>query len=105
MDFTYLIALVFALLVGFAGSLLFLAIRGRAYWRLIASTLAVSVIADYALLIDWSRVDQYDTEFVLLDAAFFFGYGVIGCSIGTFPALAARAIYRTVKERELRDSV
>ena len=102
MDFTYLVALVLSLAVGFVGSLLFVAVHGRSFRRLIAVTLAVSIIADFALLIDWSRSDEITAAFLLTDAAFFIVYGSVGCALGALPVLAIRRVYRAAAASDLR---
>jgi hypothetical protein len=104
-DFTYLVAILISLAVGFSGSLLFVISRGRSYWRLVVSTLIATVIADFSLLIDWSRSDEITASFLLTDAAFFTGYGLVACTLGTLPVVALRGVYRMAQARDARSEV
>lgn len=99
MDFTYLVALILSVVIGFAGALVFIAMRGRSYRRLVVSVLLVIVAADFALLLDWSRANEFTASILLADAAFFVGYGLVGGLIGALPVLSLRAAYRKLTIR------
>lgn len=99
MDFTYLVALLLSVVIGFTGALVFIAMRGRSYWRLAISVLLVTVTADFALLLDWSKADEFTASFLLTDAAFFVGCGLVGSLIGPLPVLGLRAGYRRLTIR------
>ena len=101
MDFTYIVALCLSVLIGFASAVLFVAFRGRSYWRLAIPALLVAVAADFALLLDWSRANEFPASLLLADAVFFVGYGLIGCFIGALPVVGARAAYRRFKARRV----
>ncbi|SRR5690606_3310619 len=101
MDFTYYVAFALSLVIGFVGALIFVMLKGSSYWRFALTTLLVAVFADFALLIDWSYADEM-TDVLLLDAAFFTAYGLVGCAIGAVPVLGARGIYRLVRARRTR---
>ena len=94
MDLTYFVALALSVIIGFASALVFIAARGRSYLRLATVALIVAVAADFALLIDWSHLEKMNATFLLTDAAFFAGYGLIGCVVGALPVLGSRGIYR-----------
>jgi hypothetical protein len=80
MDFTFLAAAFFSLLIGFIGTIIFVLTRGRSYLRLLFATVTTTVILDFALLLDWSRADEMTAEFLLTDFAFFMVYAVVGAS-------------------------
>jgi hypothetical protein len=101
MDFTYIVALFLSFVIGFVGSLVFIAIRGRSYWRLAISVLVTTLAADFALLLDWSRVNAFTASFLLTDLAFFLGYGVVGGVIGALPVLGLHTIYRRLTARRV----
>jgi hypothetical protein len=101
MDFTYIAALCLSVVIGFASAVLFVALRGRSYWRLAIPALVVAVAADFALLLDWSRASEFPASLLLTDAAFFVGFGLIGCLIGALPVLGVRAAYRRFKARRV----
>lgn len=101
MDFTYLVALFLSVVIGFAGALVFIAMRGRSYRRLAIAVLLVIVAADFALLLDWSRVNQFTLSLLLTDAAFFVGYGLLGGLMGALPVLGLRAAYRRLTTRRV----
>lgn len=94
MDITYLVAGFLSLLVGFLGALVFVGVRGRAYRKLLGSAVTIAVIADFVLLIDWSRTDAITADFLLTDLTFFLGYALAACLIGTLPVLACRELFR-----------
>ncbi len=97
MDFTYLIAGFIGVVVGAIAGSLFLLMRGESFWRLLAVTVPISVVVDFALLLDWSRVEPMTTTFFLTDLAFFTVYALVGCSLGALPFLGARRLYRLLK--------
>jgi hypothetical protein len=101
MDFTYLVALVLSVIIGFAGALMFIAMRGQSYRRFAISVVFVIVAADFALLVDWSRANEFTASFLLTDAAFFVGYGIVGGLIGALPVLGLRAAYRRLTTRRV----
>jgi hypothetical protein len=99
MDFTYYVAAVLSLVIGFVGAIIFVATRGRSYWQLLVTALAIALIADFALLLDWSHADQMTAGWLLTDLAFFAVYGVVGCSVGALPVLAVRRVIRSFQQR------
>ena len=98
MDFTYLVAAFLSVLIGFAGAVIFTAIRSRSYGRLLVVTVAIALIADFALLLDWSRADAMTMDLLLTDLAFFSAYAVVGCSIGALFVLSVRQLFRWVRQ-------
>ena len=62
----------------------------------------MSVIADFALLIDWSRSDEITTQFLLSDAYLFAMTGLMGGAIGAAPVLICYWVYRVAERREQR---
>ena len=99
MDFTYLVALVFSVVIGLVGALVFVAMRGGSYWRLASFVLLAAVAADFALLLDWSRANAFTGSLLLTDAAFFIAFGLVGGLIGALPVLGLRATCRRLAIR------
>jgi len=97
-DFTYFLAGFLSLLIGFLGAVVFVLTRGRSYLRLLGITVVISLIADFALLLDWSRTDDMTAELLLTDLAFFTVYAFVGCIIGSLPVLGSRQLYRWVQK-------
>ena len=97
MDFTYIIAGIISLLIGALGSGLFLLLRGESFWRLLAVTVPIAIVIDFALLLDWSQIEPMTTAFFLTDLAFFSVYALVGCSLGSLPLFGARQLYRFLK--------
>jgi hypothetical protein len=97
MDFTYIAAGFISVVVGAVGGSIFLLVQGESYWRLLAATVSAAIVVDFALLLDWSRVERMTTTFLLTDLAFFTLYGLIGCSLGALPLLGARRLYRRLQ--------
>jgi len=93
-DFTYLVAGLLSLLIGFVGAILFVLLRWQSYKRLLTITVLITLIADFALLLDWSRTDEMTADFLLIDLAFFAIYALIGCSITALVVLGSRRLYR-----------
>lgn len=102
MDFTYHVALALSVVIGFAGALIFVALKGRSYWRLALTTVLVAVFADFALLVDWRRANEMTAAFLRTDAAYFAVYGLVGCAIGALPVIGARWIFRLVRTRRTK---
>ena len=94
MDFTYFVAFFIALVSGFFGALIFVFTNGRSLRRLLGAALAVTLVADFGLLYDWTRTNELNASTMLLDLIFFTTYGMIGCMIGAAPVLASRWLYR-----------
>ena len=102
MDFTGIIALFLNGIVGFVSALTF-ALRGsRNYALLFTTILGVSILADFALLVDWSRSGEITTEFLLNDAVLFAMTGLIGGVVGAAPVLLCYWIYQAAKKRDAR---
>lgn len=97
MDFTYIVALMISVIVGFGIALVFITIKGQNLWKLFISAIIVAVIADFALLINWSHREEITAGFLLRDLAFFVSYGLIGCVVGALPVLGSRWLYRRFK--------
>lgn len=97
MDFTYFVAGFVALIVGIAGSIIFVVKRGHSFPLLFASLVAVTVVIDFMLLIDWCTADFITANFLVTDFAFFTVFALVGCSIGTIPVLAGRVLYRKLR--------
>ncbi len=102
MDFTYFVAGFFAVVVGFVCAAIFVMEGGRSFRRLLTATVGVTLAADFALLLDWSRTDQMTVTFLLTDMAFFTLYAVFGCSIGAAPWLAGRQLFRSLRKARPR---
>ena len=99
MDFTYYVAFVLSVVVGFVSALIFIALKGRSYWRLALSSLLIAVLADFALLVDWRHTNEMTLAFLLTDVAIFTVCGMVGCFIGALPIVAARETYRSTRKR------
>jgi hypothetical protein len=97
MDFTYLIAGFVAIIVGVGGSVIFIIKRDRSFRLLLAWLIAVTVVIDFMLLVDWSHADSMTANLLLTDFAFFTLYALIGCPIGAVPVVAGRALYRKLR--------
>jgi len=102
MDFTGIIALLLSGIAGFVIALTFAMWSSRSYALLFATILSVSVLADFALLVDWSRSDQITTEFLLNDAVLFAVTGLIGGAVGAAPVLLCYWIYQAAKKHDAR---
>jgi hypothetical protein len=101
-DFTYIVALLFSLVVGFVGSVLFVLARGKYYWRFLVIAPTLTVIADFALMEDWSRASEFTAKFLLTDAALFALYAIVGCAVGALPVLGVHWFIRAVKRNNRR---
>ena len=99
MDFTYFVAGFLSLLIGFGGAIIFVAMRGRSYRRLLVTAVAIAVGADFALLLDWSHMASMTAGLLLADLMFFTLYAFAGCSLGAFPVLAGRRVVRWSRQR------
>lgn len=97
MDFTYFVAFALSVVIVFVSALIFIALKGRSYWRFSLTTLLVAVFAAFALLVDWRHANEMSAVFLLTDASFFTVYGLVGCAIGALPVIGARGIYRLVR--------
>lgn len=97
MDFTYYAAFALSIVIGFVGALIFILLRGRSYWRFALVTLVAAVFADFALLVNWRYANEMTAEFLLTDAAFFAGFGIVGCAIGALPVIGTRGINRLIR--------
>ena len=102
MDFTYIVALLFSLTVGFVGSVLFVLASGKSYWRFFAIAPMLTVAADFALMEDWSRASEFTANFLLIDAALFALSAIVGCALGAFPVLGLHWFVRAVKRNNRR---
>lgn len=100
MDFTYFVAGFIAVVVGAVSGSLFLLVRGESFWRLLAVMVTITVLVDFALLLDWSRVEHMTTALLLTDMGFFTVYALVGCSLGALPLLATRGVYRRCRKAE-----
>ena len=97
MDFTWIIAGLIALIVGFLAGWVFVLIRGQSKFRLIVSALLVSLGLNGYALINWDHVDDVTLDFLLLDFAVIAAYSLVGCIVGTLPAVTARYIWRKLR--------
>ena len=102
MDFTGIIALWLNGIVGFVIALTFALCGRRNYALLFTTILGVSILADFALLVDWSRSDEITSEFLLDDAVLFAVTGLIGGAVGAAPVLLCFWIYQAAKRRDAR---
>lgn len=98
MDLTYIVAGLISVVVGFVGGGIFVLVQGQSYRRLLAAAVAVAVVADFVLLLDWSRVAEITPTFLLTDLAFFTLYALVGCSLGALPLLGGRRLYRRLRK-------
>lgn len=97
MDFTYFVAgFIIAVVVGVIAGTIFLLAKGESFWRLMVISVPVAVIADFGLLLDFSRVEAFTIVSLLPDFGFFSLYGMVGCALGALPLIAARGVYRRV---------
>ena len=99
MDFTYYIAAILALIIGFVGSIIFVATRGRSKRRLIAFALVASLAVNFSTLINWSQVGGVSAGFLLVDFAFIIAFSFLGCVLGVLPILGLRMLWRIQSER------
>jgi|GEM_PF-886139 len=97
MDFTFIVALFGAVIVGFVCAIIFTIFRGRSRPKLFLSAIAIIVALDFAFLVDWGRWEEITASFLLFDAAFFSIYGMFGTAIGGLPVLGMRWLYRRLK--------
>lgn len=100
MDFTFIVAGFISVVVGAVGGSLFLMVRGESFWCLLAATVPVAIVVDFALLLDWSQVEPMTTTFLLTDLAFFALYALVGCSLGALPLFGARRLYRRLQKSD-----
>lgn len=98
MDLTYFVAGFLALIVGFVGATIFVTAGGTSLWQLLAATVGVTLLTDFALLLDWGRTDQMTLGFLLTDLAFFTLYALVGCSVGAAPLIATRQLFRRLRK-------
>ena len=97
MDFTFIVALFSAVIVGFVSAIIFTIFRGRSRRKLFLSAIAITVALDFAFLVDRRRWEEITAGFLLLDAAFFSIYAMFGSALGAFPVLGMRWLYRRLK--------
>ena len=100
MDFTGILALFISGIVGFTLALIFAIKSGRNYPMLILSILALAIILDFALLVDWTRTSEFTFQFLLSDATMFLIVGLIGGGVGAAPVLICYWIYQAAKRRD-----
>jgi len=93
MDFTYFIAGIIAIVVGFVVGVMFVAFKGKSSLRLIAVAFAIAFALDWILLINWAHNADAPATILLSDFLFFAVYSFIGCMIGAFPLLLGRALW------------
>ena len=99
MDFTYLLAAISALMIGFFASCLYV-LQGRgSKLRLIALTFAASLALNLTGLINWAHIGDLPPSFVLLDFALIASYTLIGCVLGMSPALILCALWQWLRRR------
>ncbi|MEM6857293.1 MAG: hypothetical protein AAF559_05430 [Pseudomonadota bacterium] len=98
MDFTYYIAGLLSFFVGFVGAIIFVALGGENPRRLVKWCVAVSVIADFALLTYWVKYLELSPLLFLVDLVFFLVFAFIGCSFGASPVLFVRDIVRKLRK-------
>lgn len=92
MDFTYIVALFFSIIVGFVVFVVFAFAKAEAYWRWMAAATVLAVLLDFALLVDWRQINTVGPSILLIDLGFFTGYGAIGVMLGSLPVLAVRGL-------------
>ena len=100
MDFTGILALFLSGFVGFTLALIFAVKGGRNYAVLFSSIIALAILLDLALLIDWTRTSEFTLQFLLSDAAMFLFIGLIGGGVGAAPVLICYWIYQAAKRRD-----
>lgn len=100
MDFTYIVAAFLSLIIGFCSAAVFVAVRGRSPRKLIWIAVAVSVVADFVLLIDWRRIGDMSPGMLAADLGFFTLYAFIGCGFGAYPVLAVRNVLRRERKSD-----
>jgi hypothetical protein len=101
-DFTYVVARLFSLAVGFLGSGVFVLARGKSYRRFLVIAPTLTVLADFVWMEDWSRARNFTAGFLLTDAARLVLYAIIVCSIGALPLLGLHWFVRAVKRNNRR---
>lgn len=94
MDFTYFIAAFLAVVVGFLGAIAFVIAQGQSLSRLIWSAIGITIVLDFAFLINWANVDQEALPVLFIDLAVFTIYAMVGCTIGVAPVLALRRLLK-----------
>ena len=99
MDFTYFFAGILSVLIGLAFAVASVALRGRSVWQIFALAVGVSVAADFAFLLNWSRVSEMTTIFLATDFLAFFVYSVVGCALGIAPVIWLRRLFRLLKRQ------
>ncbi len=98
MDFTWLIALFIAVLVGMLRSLVAVLRKESFLWKNYFATVLMVFSLDLVLLIDWSEVEARTIGLVLLSCLFFALYSLIGCLVGSFPVLAGHWLVKKLTE-------
>jgi len=98
-DFTYFIAAVVALIIGFLGSIIFAVAKGHSKRRLMALALVVALAVNFSTLINWAYVGDLSAGFLLLDFAFIAAFSFFGCALGTLPILGIRKLWRSYSRR------
>ena len=99
MDFTYFFAGILAALIGLIFAIIFVVLRGRSFRRVLAFSIVVSIAADFALLLDWSRASEMTAIFLATDFLAFFVYSLVGCAVGIAPVIWLRRLFRLLKRQ------
>ena len=97
MDFTYFVAFFLSLAVGFVCAIIYVALGSHRWDRLLVCSAAISVVLDFALLIDWAQFNSQYLALLLFDLLIFAFYAVVGVVFGVSPVLAARSLFRWFK--------
>lgn len=99
MDLTYIAGLMLSVVSGCAVAIAFVLLKAKSLVRWWAAAIALAVIFDFALLINWGEVDRDSMVVLLVDLIFFAVYGAVGVVVGAVPVLGARELSRFVRSR------
>ncbi|MEC4593501.1 MULTISPECIES: hypothetical protein [Nitrospirillum] len=93
MDFTYYEAIFLGGVLGFFTSAGFVVARCGRVGLMMVSALALTLIADAVLLINWDAAGQMPIGFVALDLALITVFSAIGNGFGALPILLVRRFW------------
>ncbi|TWB62289.1 hypothetical protein [Nitrospirillum viridazoti] len=99
MDFTYYEAFFLGGVLGFFTSAGFVVIRCGGAGLMLISALALTLIADAVLLINWGAAGQMPLVFIVLDLALITVFSAIGNGFGALPILLARRFWHYLQAK------
>lgn len=97
MDFTYFVAGLIGVVVGFVTALIFIALKLGGKLRLLATAAIISLILAGFFLIDWTRIGSVPPGFLAADLGIIAIYILVGCFVGMSPPLVIRRLWRVIR--------